>query len=266
MGNSRNKKGKMYCSQCTVNSPVLRSSVSQLKSQARRKAVPVGMPVGYSNRNTPCWGGLNSSPKQWIWKRSLGYILLKMYTTESSSEEKLRVRCPSHLAGCLSVANAISSGQRGSCTEGEYTLILSPDRHFFDKCLELWAASEECLLKCPLSKTTRSDLKTGTVDELLLLITVSVIAFKSSKDQFCVITKYKMKRKESKSKAPIHGNGEVGRGRRVSDAPTFLSVSGQMPLEAVWAGSQCRGCFLLPWSRAPKCEVTSECQILAHFG
>lgn len=73
----------------------------------------------------------------------------------------------------------------------------------------------------------------GTVDELLLLITVSVIAFKSSKDQFCVITKYKMKRKESKSKAPIHGNGEVGRGRQISGAPTFLSVSGQMPLEAV---------------------------------
>lgn len=202
---------------------------------------------GYSNRNTPCWGELNSSPKQWISKRSLGYILLKRNWIQWYTEEKLWVRCPSHLAGCLSVANAISSGQCGNCTKGEYTLILSPDRHFFDKCLELWAASEECLLKCPLSKTTRSDLKTGTVDELLLLITVIVIAFKSSKDQFCVITKYKMKRKESKSKAPVHGNGEVGRGKRISlisDAPTFLSVSGQMPLEAVWAGQSVQG--LLP--------------------
>lgn len=76
----------------------------------------------------------------------------------------------------------------------------------------------------------------GTVDELLLLITVSIIAFKSSKDQFCVITKYKMKRKESKSKAPIRGNGEVGRGKGIlliSNAPTLLSASGRMPLEAV---------------------------------
>lgn len=70
-------------------------------------------------------------------QKSLGYVLLKMNWIQWYTKEKCRVRCPSHLAGCLSVANAISSRQRGNCTEGEYTLILSPDKHFFDKCFEL---------------------------------------------------------------------------------------------------------------------------------
>lgn len=69
-------------------------------------------------------------------------------------------------------------------------------------------------------------------DKLLLLTAVSVIAFKSSKHQFSVITKYKMKRKESRSKAPIHGTGEVGRGKQIlliSSIPFCILV--QMLLE-----------------------------------
>lgn len=65
----------------------------------------------------------------------------------------------------------------------------------------------------PLGKIAKRGLKMGAADKSLLLTTVSITAFRSSEHQLSVIAKYEMKRKESRSKAPIRGTGEAGRGK-----------------------------------------------------
>ena len=69
-----------------------------------------------------------------------------------------------------------------------------------------------------------SDLEMDAAEKLSLLTTVSIAASKSSPHQFSVITTREMKRKESRSKAPVHDIGEVGKGKRSCGSQVFPSA------------------------------------------